>query len=69
MSAIPSTPAPPDSVRITDFPCHVGGCAACSEDLEHGCSAIPVDQGYVHEDCWDDYLTLISSSFTPTEAS
>lgn len=64
MSATP-TPAPPDSVRITDFPSHVGGCAACSEDLDYGSSAIPVERGYIHEDCWDDFLTLTSS--TPAE--
>ncbi len=63
----PTVPAPPDSVRIADFPAHTGGCAACSEDLDYGCSAIPVEHGYVHEDCWDDYPSLLSSPSAPTE--
>lgn len=70
MSATPTT-ARPDSVRIADFPSHVGGCATCSEDLDYGCSAIPVDHGYVHEDCWDDYLdsNAAAPAPAPTEAS
>lgn len=64
-----TAPAPPDSIRITDFPAYAGGCAACSEDLDYGCSAIPVDHGYVHDDCWDDYLSLLSSPPAPTEIS
>lgn len=65
---IPTVPGPTDSVRVTDFPAHIGGCAVCSEDLDYGCSAIPVHRRYIQEDCWGDYLTLMFSSSTPTAA-